>query len=335
MSKKILDSCIEKIKEFKKQLSPQDELHIVFWGGEPTLEYKHIDYVIEQTKDIINQYFTSSNGYDLEKRIPLLQKWIKHNFKFQVSYDLEPMQSLNRLTPLGTSSNDAVLNTLYALAKNKIPFNIKSTLDFDHLTEIENIYYNFKKLRSEINKIDNQNDLTLAITLVTDEITKKPTKTLLNTFNTQLSNILTDIIKTNPKHNFGWFNFNRQLCSAGESSICIDCDGIVYICHGALFSSNKHLHIKGNITKDSIKNMLGLESFNKQSSDCDKCDSRFCFRCPIHTFDKSKKENYFDRMIDYACDKNYCFIQKEISKYSYALLKLQRESYGVYNTNRA
>ena len=337
MSKKILDKCIERIREFSSTISNQDELHVVFWGGEPTLEYKNIDYVIEKTKDIVNQFFTSSNGYELHKRIPLLKRWTKNNFKFQVSYDLEPMQSLNRLTVAGTSSNDAVLHTLYELAKNKIPFNIKSTLDCEHITSIEDIYFNFKKLRAELKELNDANDISLAITLVTDEMTKKPTKSTLTKFNNQLTNILTDIVKNDElrSHNFGWFNFNRQLCSAGEYSLCIDCDGTVYICHGALFSPNKAKHIKGDIQQSKISDMLGLTSFGKQSKECDACNTRFCFRCPVHTFDKSTKLDYMERMIDYACDENYCLIQKEISKFSYALDKLQREKYGMHNTNRA
>jgi Arylsulfatase regulator (Fe-S oxidoreductase) len=331
-SKEVLDKSIERIIEFKQLLGAAHTISIVFWGGEPTLEYKSMDYIMSKLHGYVKSFFTSSNGYEIDKLIPYIKKWRKYNFQFQVSYDFEPIQSLNRLNIKGQSSNTQVLKNIKTLAENDILFSLKATIKPSQITYIEQIYFNYCQLRKELRTINPALDVNLRLNFVTDAPFPQFSTETLQTFRNQLTTILTDIVTNNTKHNFNWFAHNRQFCTAGDNSLCIDCDGIVYLCHGCIFSPTKNQHVRGDIFNNSIKSMMGLNCTYKQPSACDKCSTLVCYKCPIHNYDKSNKVRYSSKLTDYACDKNACLIQQEISKFTYALIKIQRKKYGMYES---
>lgn len=311
----------ETIKKILPIIENIKDLNVTFWGGEPTLEYKNIDYVISSLGKKAT-YFTSSNGYELTKLIPYLKKWQDTvKFEFQVSYDFEPNQSNNRINKKGKSSNEDVLKTLFELQKAKLDFNIKTTISPDYLLNIEQIYFDFQQLRSKLLDIYAGNDISLAITLVNDVRIPLFTETILNKFKQQLTNILADAVNKN--HNFMWFYPEKSLCTAGSNNICVDCDGKVYVCHSAIFTPSAKEHILGNIFTTPIKTLLKQKPWTyKIPKECKTCPACLCFRCNIYNFEKSKKKTYNTRMYDFACDKNYCQIMKIISEFTYAYQKI-------------
>lgn len=312
MSRDIIKKIINKIKD-----SP--DLSITFWGGEPTLEYKNIDYVVSTLKET-SSYFTSSNGYNLQPIIPYLLKWQNYDFKLQVSYDFEPNQSNNRINKKGKSSSNKVIENILLLAKNKVKFNIKTTITPEYLVNIKQIYYDFQSLRKKILDINPQNDISLAITLITDSIIPIIPPSVIETFSNQMTDILADAIDKN--HNFLWFMPNTDLCSAGSDNICIDCDGTVYVCHSAIFTPHAKDHILGNIN-DPLEKLLAKKPWTgKQPRECKDCPAIFCYKCNVHSYEKSKKKSYIQKMYDFCCDKNYCSIMKIISNYTYAYNKI-------------
>lgn len=120
-AKLLIDQVCHSNKKIKK-------LHVIFFGGEPTLSIKFIKDVIEyiKNKKILADYALSTNGILSKKTVDFLKS---HNFIINLSFDgLSDTQ--NYLRPLvgGEKSYDIVENTAREFAKRQIIFKVRATI---------------------------------------------------------------------------------------------------------------------------------------------------------------------------------------------------------------
>lgn len=290
------------------------KLDLTFFGGEPTLEYEKIDYVINQLKDRAT-YSIITNGYKIEHLIPYFKKWQEYGSSLQVSYDFEPLQSKNRIDA------KIILENIKKLAQENIDFSIKSTIPINDLIHIKQVYFDFQKTRQELLEINPNTSISLSETIAQSNKENDITN-IIPTFREQMQDIVQDALKRD-KPRFSFFQQAKVFCSIGDNFISIDYNGDVYLCQHFLFNKE---HCIGNIFNTPLSSLLRKKPWSgKIPKECKSCSVCYCSPCSANSFFLSKKENFNDRILDYSVDKSRCNINKIISEYSYAYKKLKKE----------
>lgn len=100
--------------------------HLVFFGGEPTLNEKTLfaimEYVREHGIDCVPRLVTNGIVKDA-----LLERLIEEKFYFQVSFD--GLNDRNRLYPDGSASTAKVLRTIRSIKASGLPLFLRCTVD--------------------------------------------------------------------------------------------------------------------------------------------------------------------------------------------------------------
>lgn len=301
-----------------------DSFQITFWGGEPSLNMKMIDSIVEYFKDNEKvHYFIYTNGSNIDELIKVALK-VKPRFRIQVSYDGQPLHDLRRKTKDGKETSVIVRESLKKLKQNDIPYSIKSTVTYKDFHYIPEVWNDFYELRKELGK-DIRYGLTVdyhhiefskykdIIEKTLIEIAKKEMR-----FYKEQGEFLTNIFSVN----------NKAICSTG-SSITVDTDGKVYLCHGCIYSEeNKSLEISSifndTFLNDIHKNYLLFQDI-KVPSECDNCVALTCLKCSVKKYEHSSKSNLIERWTDYSVEKEICDYYKLSGRIGRAMLEILKE----------
>jgi len=315
-------------KWFKKEY---EGLKIVLWGGEPTLNFKLCeDLINEFMNDKRVCFFIYTNGSTIEKLLPYLiltktQKFIKKDidkFTVQVSYDGNPVNDLCRLTKNGEKSSELVLNAIEKLHENKIEFGLKSTLSLENFKHLSNVWEDIHNLYDKFGD-------KISYALTVDYFDVKFEK-----YKEEVENALLDIAakeyKFFRKHRrflSNIFRSNRAICSTGKSMATIDTNGDVYYCHGCIYSENKNSFKYSNIYLDTF--VRDLENKNVEFGDiyiepeeCKNCIASMCLRCNVKKYDYSDKKEFREKWFDYTSQTELCDYYKMTGKIGAALRSL-------------
>ncbi len=311
--------ALSKEEKFKNMY---DGLNITFWGGEPTVNRKVLEYFYNRFREEIDvvEFFLYTNGLTILKYLDIIRNG---DVEFQISYDGQPIHDLTRKTVGGESTGMQIIEVFKELAKLKVPFAIKSTITPRHFSYLKQVYLDFKYLNETIFEpqgmfmqysptIDYHGDMG---------------EMNLEEFQWQMKEIARmeiEHIRNGGKHFiWSWFSSKKGgVCSAGESMFAIDKEGSYYNCHGALYEDVPEL-TEGNIFSDNFLEFVESRknhSIYEVPDKCKTCASTVCSQCNIVFFAKSKKENYKDRWNDLeAHGLPLCDFYDEISKYKTAI----------------
>ncbi|MFK7826826.1 MAG: radical SAM protein [Oligoflexales bacterium] len=230
LAKKVINYFVQK----------RDNLHIIFFGGEPLLNFSLIEKVVKWCESQVDKQFTfgmTSNGVLLNKYMLSFIK--RHNFSLKISYDGPLLQAKQRIgtsnqLDLGSVTEKKLIKYSEALSQLK-SIKLRSTLIPSHLPEaFDNIIsslnsysYRFafarsasvdKKLRFSMGDVEKLNKI---LGLVVDcYLEKKEFHSLL-----QISN-LHKFIKM-----IHHGDYHRNFCGAGINYLSVSTSGRFYLCH--------------------------------------------------------------------------------------------------------
>ena len=309
-----------------------DSLELCFWGGEPTINYKMIKKILDIYADnpMVN-FFMYSNGAfpkrllnfinsfeGLEHAHPKIKKW-----RFQVSYDGNPIHDLCRKTVSGKPSSEIVRGTIKTLVDNGHQVVAKGTCPTEYLKYLPNCWTDMVNLYNEHN-----GQVGYAVTVdyhgdITPEQMKEAEKALLKvarfekTFHRVHNKFLSNIFST-----------NRQFCSSGRNMVCIDVDGEAYFCHGAMYNDCKEMHytsIYDDNFLEKLKEKYEIIPVPEESGDCVDCIATMCLRCNVMKYVYSKKDSLLERFNDWTCQPAQCEYYKMVGRITTALFQILEE----------
>ncbi len=120
MSYDIIDAGIDLIKKYYKN---KEKLNISFYGGEPLMEFKKIEYIVNKTKCLYNNvgFSFTTNGVFLNKNI--IEFLIKHNFILMISLDgAKKNHDKNRITKNGKGTFDIISKRIKKIKEINIDY---------------------------------------------------------------------------------------------------------------------------------------------------------------------------------------------------------------------
>ncbi len=309
MTKAVADQTLNVFFDYFDQIES-----IMFFGGEPFLNYKLIEYVCEKTLELIDQgkmekaphFSVITNGTVYNKKIAEIIK--KYNFYVTISYDGDVnVNNILRLSDCGKGMSSTIIQNINNIindtgiipgieatytglhVKNKVsPLqatkNIKQISDKlqVHLTPVIADDSAFYKLNDNSPFVDSVSDFFKNIRSLTDCKEHPPVYSLLGRLLFPLIN------KENPPVNY--------ICNAGFGTLSVASNGFVYpcfmiidnknFCLGNIFDENIFYSKKFRDLQDSI-----LRFSNKKTNEaCKKCFARtVCSGC-IGTCINNKQE---------------------------------------------
>jgi sulfatase maturation enzyme AslB (radical SAM superfamily) len=314
--KKILNS-----EWFKENF---DKLVISFWGGEPTLKISVIKTLFDEfTKDKRVRYYIYTNGSNIDKLMPILDRCRKDQFEVQVSYDGIPLQSMRRKTKNGTPTTDLVLDGINKLFENDCDFSLKPTITWEDFKFLPEMWENYKDLNEKM-----KNKIHLSLTVDYHKIhfykfRKMVEETLLIIAKKEMN-----FYKEHGEFLSNIFSGNKGICSAGKNFFIVDNYANLFTCHGAIYSDI--FEPLGTIFDDDL--LLNLENTSKAFSDaetipkeCENCVAVTCLRCNVKKAESSKKNSFFERWNDYISQPELCDYYKLTGRIGRAMASLLRE----------
>ena len=307
-------------------------IQISFFGGESTQYYKSMKMFCDAFGDNARVcFFLYSNGYKFSKQIWELllkhsqdrildQNQIVPKFLTQISYDGLASHDVDRLNKQGKKTALDVKETIFKMHEKQIPYEVHPTLASKNFDKIALNYLEFRKMR--------QLGINCGIYNPTiDYLSKfKFTQAELNSIKETLKVEFKKVLKCALPHykefgyfDFGWFNDQKAICSAGNGYTAIDIDGTILPCHGN-FESEKKDELKiGHIADSNLSDTL-LKSSDEYAEklqyipeECQNCYTNLCWKCNAAKYEISGD------WTDYTNQPGLCEIFKFIGRYRIAL----------------
>jgi len=283
--KKLMRYCTAK-KCMDKLLSKEHDNHILFFGGEPLLNFpliKKIDSYLKQKK-IRATYTMITNGTIMNDEIKIFinKKFLSLWISLDGPKDINDRQRFG----LVESVHDHVAETIDNLHPRNYPVTVKSIVTKRSVNELTEIVEHISSLNIDSIDLKPVKDVPLQSEFYMSD---EDYMTYIN----ELANILASNIK---KIAYGdevklisyiypilmqIISKTRMIygCTAGRKSLTITADGDVYPCHKYIGLKEFHM---GNVhDEDFPDNRLDMlrEMFRKTnvytSSECNKCWARF------------------------------------------------------------
>lgn len=319
-----------------------DGLNISFWGGEPTLNPMFIVEIMNKYKDHENVHFhIYTNAFNVNNMNKVVDNVDTSRLQVQVSYDGKLLNDRYRVTKNNMPTSNQVINNLYVLAKKGVQVSMKSTLPIENMELMSSSWSEFREIQDILWKIDPKINISYSPTIdYVTKVSKEDKDKALTVFRQEFIKIAqqeVEFYKAHNRHLCSWFggNDHRKHCSAGLSMAAIDQAGDIYACHGAIYSDNKKEMQSSTINdEDFVKNLAAFsrkfeEPVSRTAKECRDCVATTCMMCPVSSFDKSEKEDYFDKWTD-NWSNNLCGFFKTFGEIDRAVQEITfRSSYGV------
>lgn len=301
---------------------PAQEKTINFWGGEPFVNFKYCEAIIEGFKhDKSFSFFFYTNGMYVPAYIDKLNAWNeefgkelngdgKPRLYLQISYDGKHLTDTVRLDKGGKGTADRVESAYHLLRENNIGTSLKAVISsegFPHLFdsfmslyELQGFYAPTPDLWSDRTEEEYQGDLEI----LSGELERIAGYIYANNLDPTV---------------FSWFDKSRAICSTGAGMLSIDLDGGVYPCHAGMYGERED-HKIGDLENWEQIREEAMPNFQKINSElpleCQTCDVNYCMKCQIANFSKSEKETYEEKFTDYQANWQLCKLFKVNDKYN-------------------
>jgi hypothetical protein len=209
-----------------------------------------------------------------------------------------------------------VRNAIKFFDQNNFKFGTKTTCTMKDLEEnLFNMYMNYEKLNTE---------LVHKVAFVCTPDTLGVGNVNYDKMHEQFIKLIRYFVKHKKfgQTGFLWFDQNANMdCTGGLGSFQIDIDGRVTYCHGCLYMNDKMFYT--NIFEDNFlhkvdMNYLVQNNKFQKPEQCQKCNSRFCFRCNAIN-SKGNPDNW-----DCPNSVEVCKLYRKISDYIEAYERLSK-----------
>lgn len=319
----ISDSSFMSIKIAKKSVDfllkqnpTGSKFSVVFFGGEPLLNFKLIKETIKYCSSIskkTNKEFTYSittNGTILNTEIIYYFK--KYKFNIIVSLDgKKEIHNYYRRYKNNEGTYERIISNINELKKNNINFIARATIGTKYITLVEIAeFFERNNILFDFDFVQYVN--TTNITKKETEFTKHQLEELAIQYAKLISFYYNKIRKAEAIYWIGLKNYLSKIhfriiknvkCRAGRSYIAIDPIGNIFPCQNFVGYSK---YIAGNIYQGiNVKNIQKLKPLNiEEYDDCRKCTIRYlCGGGCV-------AQNYSVNNIREKIPKYYCNIQK-------------------------
>ena len=227
MAQKALDFFLDRYKK----------AHIIFFGGEPLLNYKLMKSIIidnEERQDRLSFSFTTNGTLLDEEKIKFFKE---RKISFKISYDGKKTQKEKRVFKDGRSSDLLVSRKLTQYRKELLKFenfHIRSTLDFSDLEAVRGLFEEMSQSFSialsyvDLSKGLTEEEMKEKVVNLRDFffqfilLCKKEGKMKLPLELVNLAQMVSRI-RNHAKR--------KSFCSAGRSYFSISSEGGIYLCH--------------------------------------------------------------------------------------------------------
>ncbi len=296
------------------------ELLVVFFGGEPLLNYNLIVNIVEYCNQVSNKYgykfnfSTTTNGTMLNEKI---EKFLRENkIATQISIDgTEIMQNSNRIYADGTGSYASVIEKTEKMRKDKL-LSARATISRTNL-DLISVFEHLEGLGFKSIPI------SPAQNLLSEEEYKK-----LSYENKKLINLFEKLIKNNEfdkasKMRILWSALNKihnsskrnHVCGAGINTLTIDRHGNLFPCHRYVGITE---YIVGHVNNgmSNQQSFIDLANVDNQEQ-CNDCwvKNLCCGACT--------NENYYaTNDIQISSEKNCKYTEKFFTEMIYLYLNL-------------
>lgn len=317
--------------KFIDKFPDSEQMELFMWGGEPFLNWDYCKEIIYKYIDNPRfSFYFYTNGMYIDRYFDDIKEiWNKlkgqrsrngrPRLHFQISYDGDPINSIERVDKRGHSVSSKVKENYKLLLDNGMSSSLKSVIvarSFKHIYEayldVSSINFNYSPTPDSFS-----------------EMTWDEFKPYLDELEAGLQNIAKHIYENNLRpETFAWFTESKKICAAGKGYFSIDLNGDLSPCHGCMYREND-THKIGNIHelekdgKDIVQHLKDVskkyEEAHHYTLDCMNCDALYCLKCPVGCYDKSDKEDYFDRWSDANANWQMCAVFKLSDKYHKAL----------------
>jgi len=331
MSEDVWNKSIDLIDNIKttKFFENYDELHIMLFGGEPTLSIDRANYIIDRYKDNddINFYMVT-NGQHLEEMKPLLDKYALRRegrdpkLFVQISYDGNPINDIKRRDCHGNITSEKTKAFIKYMQDNDYVYTMKATVTYDTLKYLHDAYLDFINVSNgdiEYFPTIDQSEFSNKLIENIDENKKEEYK---HDLERELLKIAKDEINNAKKTGFyrprfQWFTDSKPICAMGHSYICIGTNGNIYPCHGTAYigETSKICSIFDSDYPEKI--FEANRYFGKIKYDgnkCEGCTADYCLKCPSESYKMSKMSTDEEKYTDYGFNEFRCSLYKMSSK---------------------
>lgn len=286
-------------------------LNIVFWGGEPMLNFDFIAQVVEATyKYSFVAYMMYSNGTLLDAYEKFIENPVisRNNYRFEVQLSYDGSSHNEKMRGYG---EDKILKTARLLFKSGFKVSFKATLVFSMLKYFADAWKSYERLYDEFGS-----SIRYSPTLDTTNIgIDYESKVEWHRQAIEVAKLEYQFIQKHGHPLIAWYSpFYSSKCSCDlDYHAAINTDRNIYLCHGCFYSKHKDAFKFGSI--DSIKSLDDVLkdrfSRSKESTRCLKCSTMFCNVCHIAQVD------YCDYVNDWkTCkpsNKDRCWFFKSFS----------------------
>lgn len=318
-----LKDVLKEMLNHKRMKTWNNEMKIVYWGGEPTLKIKEIYDLMHCFRDYKNiHHFLYTNGYIIDDVMKMSKEFDR--FKFQISYDGFQIHNKHRRTKDGKKTADIVRSNIIRCIDENLDFQIKAVLPIEDIEYLKDSYedyadlneYSIKKRGKSLNPYNPSFPIIREYdgSTWTEEEKEKISRELR-----KVAVLEKKRIDEGKNKIFSYFVAGqKKTCGCGRDLFMIDYDGNVYICHGAVYSEHKKDHLVSHINKKTLmqdleqsKRMFIGHNFTVSPEHCKKCEADRCSICNIIQYELSKKSTYIERMKDYGIQPKVCYIYKK------------------------
>jgi radical SAM protein with 4Fe4S-binding SPASM domain len=308
-------SFVEFVRNAMVEINPN--ITITFWGGEPSINMKSIDYVISELRGTV-KFAVYHNGFSSDLTDYILANTTPDDWEFvQISYDGRVIQDVHRLTHDGSPTSEYVLKHFDMLHRSDFPVSLKSTLPVSDIDKMYDVWCEFDELSKKYSNIS-----------YFPSIDGEYTTEVYDAFKEQAALIShAEYLRHQERGELlcSWYyRDNDPKCGHGIGYITVGVDGRILPCHGVLYYDIPELII-GNIENDSAFDdirefKVKLDDYmNRRDSKCTGCVSLVCNVCNIYAYANSEKDDMIDRLVD-RCSNKWCSIYKIFGVYGRILL---------------
>lgn len=306
-------------------------IKLILWGGEPTMNMPLCLNLMEAF--MYNErvcFFIYTNGSTIDHLIPTLKRLQKQPVKahkmnkitVQVSYDGQPIHDMNRRDKRGMATSERVLYALDELHKANINYGLKSTVSWGDFSFVPLSWDDFNELHEIYG-----NKIKYAVTVDYYNVKYSQNKNVVKRALIHTAQREVQFFRKHGYHLSNIFRNSKAFCATGKGMACVNTDGNVYVCHGAIYSKCSEELKYGNIFDknfiNSIQRANSLYNDNhQQPEECDACISTSCLRCNVKKFEESKKQTHLDRFYDYAAQEDLCRYYQLVGKISGAITSI-------------
>lgn len=335
--KKIYDllASEEIINEYK------GNVHVVFWGGEPTTNTQLILDILEEFCENEHiTFFLYTNGYIMKpylKMAAILKNctYGMGRFKIQVSYDGMAIGKKHRVTHGGRSTSEKVRANVDELYKLGFATCLKATLPILSVADLVETWQEHADMEDHYRDIPGHVGATFRFCPTIDYSHGNTDDVDTELWLSQVREIAKREIAYFKKHGYfiwTWFDDVSPIrCGYTSYGSTMNVNGDMYKCHGEFYHNEKDVDVVTTIDSDTFvedlidmsKKMQKLNSKDyTESTPCDTCVATHCQQCNSVKRTFSNKPTFEEQWKDFTNQPVLCTLYKMFGATSRAMQKI-------------